>query len=85
MNGTPILPWEMIAYIMRFALRIFVNKDLVRELILPNEGTYSRGLGVLDIQLTIRANDNEMNSYELQYENYMIMMLCEMIARDHFN
>jgi hypothetical protein len=56
MNGTPILPWDMIAYIMRFALRIFVNKDLVRELILPKEGTYSRGLGVLDIHVMLPSH-----------------------------
>jgi hypothetical protein len=30
-------------------------------------------------------DNNEMNSYELQYENDMIVMLCEMIARDHVN
>jgi hypothetical protein len=48
LNGTPIPPWEMIAY-----LQIFVNKDLVREL---KEGTYSRGLGVLDIHVMLPSH-----------------------------
>ena len=38
----------MIAY-----LQIFVNKDLVREL---KEGTYSRGLGVLDIHVMLPSH-----------------------------
>lgn len=46
----------MIAYIMRFALRIFVNKDLVRELVLLKEGIYSRGFGVLDIHVMLPSH-----------------------------
>jgi hypothetical protein len=61
MNGTPILPWEMITYIMRFALRVFVNKDLVRELSLLKEGTYSKGLGVLDIHVMLPSHIAEIN------------------------
>jgi hypothetical protein len=58
---SPILQCEMIAYIMRFALRIVVNKDLVRELILLKEGTYRRGLGVLDIHVMLPSRIAEIN------------------------
>jgi hypothetical protein len=56
MNGTPILPWEMITYIMRFALRVFVNKDLVRELSFLKEGIYGRGIGVLDMHVMLPSH-----------------------------
>ena len=56
MNGTLILPWEMIIYIMRFALRVFVNKDLVRELSLLKEGIYGRGIGVLEMHVMLPSH-----------------------------
>ena len=56
MNGTPILPREIITYIMRFALRVFVNKDLVRELSFLKEGIYGRGIGVLDMHVMLPSH-----------------------------
>jgi hypothetical protein len=56
MNGTPILPWEMITYIMRFALRVFVNKDLVRELSFLKECIYGRGIGELDMHAMLPSH-----------------------------
>jgi hypothetical protein len=56
MNGTPILPWEMITYIMRFALRVFVNKDLVREFALLKEGVYGRGSSVLEMHVMLPSH-----------------------------
>jgi hypothetical protein len=41
----------MITYIMRFALRVFVNKDLVRELSLLKKGIYGKGIGVLEMHV----------------------------------
>ena len=56
MNGTPILPWEMIIYIMRFGLRVFVNNDLVRELSFLKEGIYGRGIGALDMHVMLPSH-----------------------------
>jgi hypothetical protein len=46
----------MIIYIMRFGLRVFVNNDLVRELSFLKEGIYGRGIGALDLHVTLPSH-----------------------------
>ena len=41
---------------MRFALRVFVNNDLVRELSFLKEGIHGRGIGALDMHVMLPSH-----------------------------
>ena len=41
---------------MRFALRVFINKDLVRELLLLKEGIYGKGIEVLEMHVMLPSH-----------------------------
>jgi hypothetical protein len=41
---------------MKFALRVFVNQDLVREIALLKEGVYGRGSSVLDMHVMLPSH-----------------------------
>ena len=73
----------MITYIMRFAIRLCVNRDLVRELKLIKECTYNGGLEVLDIHVMLPSQLKEKRRLVKQRAMYNDVSYKEELRRYH--
>ena len=83
MNRIPMLPWEMISYIMKIALSFFVNKDLVCEFTSLTESTYGGGFGELDIHVMLPSHITEKRRLVRQRAMYNDVSYQEELRRYH--